>query len=135
LGSQERVTAILPLKDFSFGKYIVFATKCGVVKKTDLSAFSHPRAGGILAIHLEEPDELISAQLTDENQELLLGTKSGMTIRFSENQIRPMGRTARGVKGIAINGGEVVGMELVRDGTTVLTVTENGFGKRTKTSA
>ncbi|MCK5551666.1 MAG: DNA gyrase subunit A, partial [Deltaproteobacteria bacterium] len=135
LGPEERVTAILPLKDFSFGKYIAFATKRGVVKKTDLSAFSHPREGGILAIHLEENDELISAQLTDGNQELLLGTKSGMTIRFSENQVRPMGRTARGIKGIAVNGNEVIGMEIVRDGTTVLTVTEKGFGKRTETSA
>lgn len=135
LGPEERVTAILSLKDFSSGKYIAFATRRGVVKKTELSAFSHPRAGGILAIHLEENDELISVQLTDGNQELLLGTKSGMTIRFSENQIRPTGRTARGIKGITINGGEVVGMEVVRDGTTVLTVTENGFGKRTETSA
>ena len=135
LGQEERVTAILPLKDFSSGKYIAFATKRGIVKKTDLSAFSHPRTGGILAIHLEENDELISAKLTDGNQEFFLGTKSGMAIRFSENRIRPMGRTARGIKGIAVNGGEVVGMEIVKDGTTILTVTENGFGKRTKTSS
>jgi len=135
LAPGERVTAILPLKDFSAGKYIAFATKRGIVKKTDLSAFSHPRAGGILAIHLAENDELISAKLTDGNKELLLGTKSGMAIRISENRIRPMGRTARGIKGIAVNGSEVVGMEIVKDGTTVLTVTENGFGKRTKTSA
>jgi DNA gyrase subunit A len=135
LAPGERVTAILPLKDFSAGKYIAFATKRGIVKKTDLSAFNHPRAGGILAIHLAENDELISAKLTDGNKEFLLGTKSGMAIRISENRIRPMGRTARGIKGIAVNGSEVVGMEIVKDGTTVLTVTENGFGKRTKTSA
>ncbi len=131
----EKVTAILPLKDFSSGKYIAFATKRGIVKKTDLSAFSHPRSGGILAIHLEQNDELISAKLTDGTQELLLGTRGGMAIRISEKQIRPMGRTARGIKGIAVNGSEVVGMEIVKDGTTVLTVTENGFGKRTKTAA
>ncbi len=135
LAQNERVTAILPLKDFSSGKYIAFATKRGIVKKTDLSAFKHPRAGGIIAILLGENDELISAKLTDGTRELLMGTKSGMAIRFSENQIRPMGRTARGIKGIKVNGGEVVGMEIVQDGTTVLTVTENGFGKRTKTSA
>ena len=135
LAPKERVTAILSLKDFSSGKYIAFATKRGIVKKTDLSAFGHPRTGGIIAIFLEETDELISAKLTDGNQEFLLGTKSGMSIRISEKHIRPMGRTARGIKGIAINGSEVVGMEIVKDGTTVLTVTENGFGKRTKTSA
>ena len=135
LAPGERVTAILPLRDFSSGKYVAFATKRGIVKKTDLSAFSHPRSGGILAIHLEETDELISAKLTDGEQELLLGTKGGMAIRISEKQIRPMGRTARGIKGIAVNGSEVVGLEIIKDGTTVLTVTENGFGKRTKTAA
>ncbi len=131
----EKVTATLPLRDFSSGKYVAFATRRGIVKKTDLSAFSHPRSGGILAIHLEQNDELISAKLTDGTQELLLGTRGGMAIRISEKQIRPMGRTARGIKGIAVNGSEVVGMEIVKDGTTVLTVTENGFGKRTKTAA
>ncbi len=135
LAPEEKITAILPLKDFSSGKYIAFATKRGIVKKTDLSAFSKPRAGGILAISLEENDELISAQLTEGDQEFLLGTKSGTAIRISEKRIRPMGRTARGVKGIAVNGGEAVGMEIVKEGTTVLTVTENGFGKRTRTSA
>jgi DNA gyrase subunit A len=135
LAPGERVTAILSLRAFSSGKYVAFATKRGIVKKTDLSAFSHPRSGGILAIHLEENDELISAKLTDGEQELLLGTKGGMAIRISEKQIRPMGRTARGIKGIAVNGSEVVGLEIIKDGTTVLTVTENGFGKRTKTAA
>ncbi len=135
LAPGEKITAILPLKDFSSGKYVAFATKHGIVKKTDLSAFSKPRAGGILAILLDENDELISAKITQGNQEFLLGTRAGTVIRISENAIRPMGRTARGVKGIAVNGGEVVGMEIVEEGTTVLTVTENGFGKRTKTGA
>ena len=135
LGPEERVTAILPLKDFSSGKYVAFGTKRGVVKKTDLSAFSHPRSGGILAIQLDEGDELISAKLTDGNQEFLLGTRDGMSIRISEKAVRCMGRTARGIKGIAVNGSEVVGMEIVKAGTTVLTVTENGFGKRTGTAA
>ena len=135
LAPHERITATLPLKDFSSGKYIAFTTKRGIIKKTDLSAFSHPRTGGIIAILLDNNDALISAKLTDGSQEFLLGTKSGMAIRISEKRIRPMGRTARGIKGIAINGGEVVGMEIVKDGTTLLTVTENGFGKRTKTSA
>jgi DNA gyrase subunit A len=135
LAPEERVTAILPLKDFSSGKYVAFGTKRGIVKKTDLSAFSHPRSGGILAIQLDEGDELISATLTDGNQEFLLGTRDGMSIRISEKAVRSMGRTARGIKGIAVNGSEVVGMEIVKAGTTVLTVTENGFGKRTPTAA
>jgi len=135
LAPEEKTTAILPLKDFSSGKYIAFATKRGIVKKTELSAFSKPRAGGILAIHLDQNDELISAKLTEGDQQILLGTKSGMAIRILEKRIRPMGRTARGVRGIAVNGSEVVGMEIVKEGTTILTVTENGFGKRTKTSA
>ncbi len=135
LAPGEKITTILPLKDFSSAQYIAFATKRGIVKKTNLSAFSKPRTGGILAIFLEENDELISAELTEGNQEFLLGTKSGTAIRISEKRIRPMGRTARGVKGIAVDGGEVVGMEIVKEGTTILTVTENGFGKRTKTSA
>ncbi len=135
LAPEEKTTAILPLKDFSSGKYIAFATKRGFVKKTELSAFSKPRAGGILAIHLDQNDELISAKLTEGDQQILLGTKSGRAIRMLEKRIRSMGRTARGVKGIAVNGSEVVGMEIVKEGTTILTVTENGFGKRTKTSA
>ena len=135
LAPEERVTAILPLKDFSSGKYVAFGTKRGIVKKTDLSAFSHPRSGGILAIQLDEDDELISATLTDGNQEFILGTGGGMSIRISEKAVRPMGRTARGIKGIAVNGSEVVGMEIVKADTTVLTVTENGFGKRTPTAA
>lgn len=135
LAPEERSTAILPLRDLSLGNYITFATKHGIVKKTHLSAFSKPRAGGIIAILLDEHDELISAKLTEGNQEVLLGTKSGLAIRMSEKQIRPMGRTTRGVKGIALAGSEVVGMEILREGTTVLTVTENGFGKRTHTSA
>jgi DNA gyrase subunit A len=135
LAPEERVTAILPLKDFSSGKYVAFGTKRGIVKKTDLSAFSHPRSGGILAIQLDEGDELISATLTDGNQEFLLGTRDGMSIRISEKAVRSMGRMARGIKGIAVNGSEVVGMEIVKAGTTVLTVTENGFGKRTPTAA
>jgi DNA gyrase subunit A len=135
LAPEERITAILPLRDLSLGNYITFATKHGIVKKTHLSAFSKPRVGGIIAILLDENDELISAKLTEGNQEVLLGTKSGLAIRMSEKQIRPMGRTTRGIKGIALAGSEVVGMEIVREGTTVLTVTENGFGKRTHTSA
>ncbi len=135
LAPGEKITTILPLKDFSSAQYIAFATKRGIVKKTNLSAFSKPRTGGILAIFLDENDELISAELTEGNQEFILGTKSGTAIRISEKGIRPMGRTARGVKGIAVDGGEVVGMEIVKEGTTILTVTENGFGKRTKTAA
>jgi DNA gyrase subunit A len=134
LSGSEKVTATLPVKEFRDDRYIVMATKMGVVKKTELSAFSNPRQGGIIALGLEGGDKLIGAQLTDGQREILLGTKQGITIRFKEEEVRPMGRTAYGVKGITLEeGNEVIGMETITpDSTTsILTVTEGGYGKRT----
>jgi DNA gyrase subunit A len=133
LSPQEKVTAILPLKDFAKGKFITFMTKKGVIKKTALEAYSNPRAGGIIAINLDEGDDLISTKLTDGKQELFIGTKLGKAIHFPETQIREIGRTARGMKGIRISkGDEVMGMEVVAPQTPILTVTEHGYGKRTQ---
>jgi DNA gyrase subunit A len=135
LSPQEKVTTILPLKDFEKGKFITFVTKQGIIKKTALEAYSNPRVGGIIAIHLDEGDELISAKLTDSQQHLFLGTKMGKAIYFPETQIRELGRTARGIRGIKISkGDEVVGMEVVFPHTQILTVTANGYGKRTQVS-
>jgi DNA gyrase subunit A len=133
LSPKEKVTTILSLKDFAKEMFITFMTKRGTIKKTSLEAYSNPRSGGIIAIHLDEGDELISAKLTDGKQHLFIGTKVGKAIHFPENQIREMGRTARGIRGIKISKeDEVVGMEVVAPHTQILTVTANGYGKRTQ---
>jgi DNA gyrase subunit A len=135
LNPQEKVTAILSLKDFSPGKFITFMTKQGVIKKTNLEAYSNPRVGGIIAINLDEGDELISTKLTDDQRYLFIGTKMGKAIHFPETQIREIGRTARGIRGIRLSkGDEVVGMEVVIPHTSILTVTANGYGKRSEAS-
>ena len=135
LSPQEKVTAILSLKDFAKEMFITFMTKKGTIKKTVLEAYSNPRSGGIIAIHLDEGDELISTKLTDGKQHLFIGTKTGKAIHFPENQIREMGRTARGIRGIKISKqDEVVAMEEVAPHTQILTVTANGYGKRTQAS-
>ena len=132
LGEGERVATCVPVRDFESGGYVLFATKQGKVKKTELSAFSHPRAGGIQAITLEDGDEVMGARRTDGQREVLLSTKQGMIIRFSEDEVRPMGRTAAGVRGIDVeDGDQVIAAETIKEGVTVLTVTERGYGKRT----
>jgi DNA gyrase subunit A len=132
LAEGERVATCVPVRDFESGGYILFATKQGKVKKTELSAFSHPRAGGILAITLEDGDEVMGARRTDGQREVLLSTKQGMIIRFPEEEVRPMGRTAAGVRGIDVDeGDQVIAAETIKEGVTVLTVTERGYGKRT----
>ncbi len=134
LSGSEKVTATLPVKEFREDRYIVMGTKKGIIKKTELSAFSNPRQGGIIALGLEGGDRLIGVQLTDGQREILLGTRQGITIRFKEEEVRSMGRTAYGVKGITLEeGNEVIGMETITpDSTTsILTVTEGGYGKRT----
>jgi DNA gyrase subunit A len=135
LSPDEKVTAILSLKDFAKGKFITFMTKRGVIKKTELEAYSNPRSGGIIAISLDEGDELISTKLTDDKQQLFIGTKLGKAIHCPEDQIREMGRTAHGIRGIRISkDDEVVGMEAVAPHTQILTVTANGYGKRSPAS-
>jgi DNA gyrase subunit A len=135
LSPQEKVNAILSLKDFAKGKFITFMTRGGVIKKTALDAYSNPRVGGIIAINLDEGDELISTRLTDGNQHLFIGTKMGKAIHFPETQIRELGRTARGIRGIKTSKGDaVVAMEVVAPHTQILTVTQHGYGKRSQAS-
>ena len=120
------------MRDFASGGYIVFATKQGTVKKTELSAFSHPRQGGIIAITLEAGDEVMAVRRTDGQREVLLSTKEGISIRFPEEEIRLVGRSAVGVRGIDLEAGDqVIAAEVVQEGVTVLTVTQRGYGKRT----
>ncbi|HZN44355.1 MAG TPA: DNA gyrase subunit A [Nitrospiraceae bacterium] len=134
LSTDEKVTASLPVKEFRNDRYIVMATKQGVIKKTELSAYGNPRQGGIIALSLDGGDKLIGVELTDGQREILLGTRRGITIRFQEEEVRAMGRTAHGVRGITLEeGDQVIGMETITpDSTTaILTVTEGGYGKRT----
>lgn len=132
LAEGERVATCVPVRDFESGGYVLFATKQGKVKKTELSAFSHPRAGGIQAITLEDGDEVMAARRTDGQREVLLSTKLGLIIRFPEDEVRPMGRTAAGVRGIDVDeGDQVIAAETIKEGVTILTVTERGYGKRT----
>ncbi len=134
LSKDEKVTATMPVKEYRDDRFVVMATKQGVIKKTELSAYSNPRQGGIIALSLDQGDKLIAVHVTDGSREMLLGTKQGITIRFKEEDVRSMGRTAHGVKGITLEtGDEVIGMETITpDSTTaILTVTEGGYGKRT----
>jgi DNA gyrase subunit A len=132
----ERIAALLAVREWPTEdghQFVVMGTRKGVIKKTDLSAFSNPRAGGIIAMGVEEGDSVIAVELTDGKEQIFLGTRYGMAIRFDETDVRPMGRTAYGVRGINLReGDEVVAMEVVREGGTMLTVTQNGYGKRTE---
>ncbi len=132
LGDRERVATCVPVRDFAAGGYIFFCTKQGKVKKTELEAYSHPRAGGIQAIGLEDGDTVITARRTDGTREVMIATKLGMAIRFSEDEVRPMGRSATGVRGIEVDeGDEVIAGDVVQEGAQILTISERGYGKRT----
>ncbi len=132
LAERENMAAFLSVKSFEDGKYVMMATERGIVKKTELVAFSNPRSGGINAINLDEGDKLEQVKLTSGDDEILLGAENGLAIRFHEKQVRAMGRTTRGVIGIRLEEGNgLIGMELVKPEATILVVTENGFGKRT----
>src|SRR5471030_2523317 len=129
----EKIAATLAVKEFEADKFIVMGSRLGVVKKTSLDSFSNPRVGGIIAMGVEDGDAVITVQQSDGTGEVFIGTRDGMSIRFEEADVRPMGRTAYGVRGITLRDGDiVVGMEVVKPGGTVLTVTEQGFGKRTE---
>jgi DNA gyrase subunit A len=131
----EQLTSVLVTKDFPENQFVFFATKKGVVKRTDLSAFENMRASGLIALGIEDGDSLVAAKITDGTKDILLSTAEGKSIRFPESEVRSMGRAAYGVKGIALEEqDEVVGADLVEPGTTILTVTENGYGKRTEES-
>ena len=128
----EKLTTVLAAPSFEPGFHIFMATKNGVVKKTELMAYSRPRAGGIIALNLDAGDELIVARITDGTMNVFLGSARGKSIRFHESDIRPSGRIARGVRGMRLaKGDEIVGMEVLSHGQTLFAVTENGFGKRT----
>jgi DNA gyrase subunit A len=129
----ERIASMLAVKEFDENKFVVMGTRNGVVKKTELSAFSNPRAGGIIAMGVEDGDAVMAVQVSDGNGEIFIGTADGMSIRFPEGDVRPMGRTAYGVRGISLRDGDaVVAMEVLRPGGTILSVTEQGYGKRTE---
>jgi len=132
LSHGESISAILPVREFEEGKFVVMVTAHGVMKKTDLMEFSRPRSGGIIAQGLKTGDRLIATEITSGKDEMFLSTRHGLSIRFHEDDIRSMGRTAVGVRGISLGkGDEVVGMELLKPGGNLLTVTVNGYGKRT----
>ncbi|MDF2500918.1 MAG: gyrA [Anaerosporomusa subterranea] len=134
LENKELITAVIPLKEFAANRHLFMATKNGVVKKTELMEFDTERKVGLIAISLDEDDDLIGVRLTDGNQHVILGTEHGMAICFNEQNVRSMGRTARGVRGISLEDADVViGMETIFKGGEVLTVTAEGYGKRTPT--
>ena len=134
LAEDERVEATLPVRSFDDvgDDFVLLCTRNGVIKKSPLTAFSNPRRGGIIAIKLDPEDELIATCRTNGSQEILIASRGGKSIRFPEEQVRPMGRSAAGVRGMRLAEGDaVVGMEILSPGATILTVTEKGYGKRT----
>jgi DNA gyrase subunit A len=136
LGVEEKIATILPVRDFREGLSLVMATRRGVVKRTELGFFQRPRKGGLIALSLDEGDELVSVGLTAPDQDIFLATRQGKVIRFLAAEVRDMGRMARGVKGMELApGDEVVGMEVMRPQDTILTVTQRGYGKRTPADA
>ena len=136
LGDGEQISAFLPVREFKDDAYVVFATRNGLIKKTALMAYSNPRLGGIIAISLEDSDEVIGVRLTHAEQEILLSTRRGQAIRFSERDVRPMGRSARGVKGISLEADdEVVSLAVLNPDESLLTVSSLGYGKRSSMDA
>jgi DNA gyrase subunit A len=132
LKTDEKITAFVWVKEFDSEHHLIMATEQGIIKKTNLEAYSHPRETGIIALSLDENDKLIEVKLTDGNDGIILATLKGKAIRFSEKQIRPTGRTARGVKGITLaKDDKVIGMEIVKDKASILTISEHGYGKKT----
>lgn len=135
LEAGEKISATIPLKEYEDGKFLIMATKKGIIKKTPLSEYENAPRGGKIAINLDEGDELIKTELTDGNSEIFLGTQKGKMIRFAESDVRPLGRVSRGVRGIILDeDDEVVGMGLYRSDAKILVVSENGYGKRTNLS-
>ena len=128
----EKITAVVPVREFNDDRYLVMITKSGVIKKTSMESFSNIRKAGLTAVNLREGDELISAFLTDGKDDIIVATRNGMGIRFNEEDVRPMGRTATGVRAILLGDDDyVVSADIVREGDKLLNVTEKGYGKRT----
>ena len=135
LAEGEQVNAMLPVREYQEGYYVFFATELGTVKKVALNAFSRPRSSGIIAIDLDEDDQLVGTELTDGKQDVMLFSNSGKVIRFSEMHVRSMGRTARGVRGIRLQSGQkVISLVIAGAEGSILTATEHGYGKRTDIS-
>jgi DNA gyrase subunit A len=135
MDEDEKISTAIPVKGFGEGKYLIFATRNGQVKKTAMEAYSRPRKGGIIAISLREGDRLIDVEVTEGKNKVFLATKNGYAIKFDERDVRQMGRTAAGVRGIRLRPkDEVIGMEVLTDGEQILTVSELGCGKRTEAS-
>ena len=133
LDKDEKVTAMIPISEFATDKYLIFITRNGTVKKTNLMSFEKIRQGGLRAIELAEGDELMRVKAVEEDTNVIIGTHNGMAIRFVASDVRPMGRTARGVRGIRLSGDDyVIGASIERDGSPLLVVTENGYGKKTE---
>ena len=136
LGEDEKIAAMLGTADFSEGKYVIMVTKNGKIKRTSLDAYKNVRKNGLIAIGLDEGDEIASVVLTDGSAQLMIATKQGMAIRFDESKIRAMSRSAHGVKAISLkNDDNVVSMAIIREGAEVLTVTDRGFGRRSDISS
>jgi len=136
LGDGEQISAFLPVREFKDDAYVVFATRNGLIKKTDLMAYSNPRQGGIIAISVEDGDAVIGVRLTHAEQDILLSTRRGQAIRFSERDVRPMGRSTRGVKGISLEADdEVVSLAVLNPDESLLTVSSLGYGKRSSMDA
>jgi DNA gyrase subunit A len=132
LKPEEKLSAFLPVREFKDGCYLVFATRRGLVKKTDLMQYSSPRPSGLIAIALEEGDEVVGVRLTDGKNEVILSTAEGQAIRFEEEEVRPMGRSTYGVRGMTLDeGDQLVSIDLVESGASLLAVAEKGYGKRT----
>jgi DNA gyrase subunit A len=128
----EKITTVIPVIEFTLGKYIFMATRFGLVKKTPLESFKNSRRDGIIAVSLKPGDSLIGAKMTDGHQEIVLGTRRGLVIRFSEKEVPAHSRTSRGVKGITLKEEDVVvSMDVVQPKASLLAVTANGYGKRT----
>jgi len=132
LKPEEKLSAFLPVREFQQDRYVMFATRRGLIKKTDLMAYSTPRPSGIIAIALEDGDEVVGVRLTEGSHEVILSTADGQAIRFEESEVRPMGRDTYGVRGMKLDDGDaIVALDLVEHGGTLLAVAENGYGKRT----
>lgn len=132
LQPDEKISTVIPISGFEDGKYLIIGTKSGIIKKTELKEYSNMRKGGLIAVELRDGDELVNARLADEDDQIMIVTRKGMSIRFSEKDVRATSRASIGVKGITLRDGDyVIGMDVCREGDTVLIVTEKGFGKRT----
>ena len=132
LQAEEKVATMIPITDFDDSKYLIIATKSGIIKKTELSAYSNMRKGGLIAVDLRDGDELINAHLLNDDEDIMMATRKGMSIRFNEKDVRSTGRDSIGVKGITLREGDyVIGMDVCKPGDSILIVTEKGFGKRT----